>query len=130
MPPKKRYAKPGDIEHRGRVTVPRDPTAMPYVDPPGFTGRSGPAAQKRTGPPAGSSRYTPPIKSVRLRPGWHKAMGVGFILIGAIVIVLNDVMRAAKVTLLPGGHSELYLLLGLAIAAYSLKWFGWFDREE
>lgn len=130
MPPKKRYAKPGESEHRGRVTAPRDPTSMPDIDSPCPTGRSGPAAQKPTQPPAASSRYTPSIKSVRLRPGWHKAVGVGFIVFGVTVIVLNDVMRVADVTLLPGGHSELYLLLGIVIAAYSLKWFGWFDRGE
>lgn len=81
-------------------------------------------------PTPASRRYTPPIRSVRVRPGWHKAVGFALVLVGLTVIVLNDVMRGGGVRLLPGGHSELYLALGLVIAGYSMWWFGWFDRER
>ena len=33
------------------------------------------------------------------------------------------------VTLLPGGHSELYLFLGIAVAGSSTWFLGLFDRE-
>jgi hypothetical protein len=31
---------------------------------------------------------------------------------------------------LPGGHNEFYLLIGMAAAGYSTWWFGWFDRKK
>lgn len=47
------------------------------------------------------------------------------------MLVLNDlVLLGCPGVWLPGGHSELYLLLGVAIAGYSTWWFGWFDRES
>lgn len=50
---------------------------------------------------------------------------------GIAIIVLNDAMRLTSgVTILPGGHSELHLLLGVAVAGTSLWWFGWMGRVE
>jgi hypothetical protein len=44
--------------------------------------------------------------------------------------VTNDVMLfGASTTLLPGGHNELYLVLGITVAGSSLWWFGWMDRN-
>lgn len=81
--------------------------------------------------PAKSSRYTPPMRSIRWRSGWHKTVGATILILGVAVAVLNDVMLlGASTTLLPGGHSELYLVLGIVIAGYSTWWFGWFDRER
>ena len=129
MPPNKRRTKGTDIEHRGRVTVSRDPTAVPRADPPVPSDR---AKRKDTGPakPVASSRYTPPIKSFRLRPGWHRTVGGLIVALGLVVVILNDAMVGISITLLPGGHSELYLVLGIAIAGYGTRWFGWFDREK
>ncbi|MBI5089957.1 MAG: hypothetical protein HZB15_14135 [Actinobacteria bacterium] len=133
MPPKKRRTKPGDTEHHGRVTTPRnahDPRVTPSATEPSLVERakrydSGPA----TPPP--SSRYTPPIRAIRFRPGWHKLVGALLLVLGAAVAVLNDVMLlGASTTLLPGGHSEFYLILGVAIAGSGTWWFGWFDRER
>lgn len=42
--------------------------------------------------------------------------------------VLNDIQWAStRVRLLPGGHSELYLMLALVIAAFGAWWLGLFD---
>lgn len=46
---------------------------------------------------------------------------------GTAVAVLNDVAFFGPEPL-PGGHSELYLVLGVAIAAYGTWWLGLFDR--
>jgi len=52
------------------------------------------------------------------------------LVVGVLVIVANDAMLLGGVptTLLPGGHSEGYLFLGVVLAAASTWWFGWFDR--
>lgn len=133
MPPQKRRTKPGDIEHHGRVTTTRDahdPRVTPRAPDPSLVDR---AKRYQSGPatPQQSSRYTPPTKSTRFRPDWHKTVGALILVLGAAIAVLNDVMLlGAPTTLLPGGHTELYLVLGVAIAAYSTWWFGWFDREH
>ena len=127
MPPNKRHNRPGDVEHRGRVTKHRDPLSPPAASPSSVTKRrvTGRAA------PVASSRYTPPIKSVRFRPDWHKRIGFILLMVGIAIVILNDlVLLGAGRSLLPGGHNEFYLLLGLTIAGYSTWWFGWFDREQ
>ena len=130
MPPKKRRTMARDIQHRGRVTVSRDDYAA--VPRPVASTPAARAKRNESGPvtPTASSRYTPPIKSTRLRPGWHKTVGVLILIAGITVVVLNDAMLGNSITLLPGGHSELYLMLGVLIAGYSTWWFGWFDREK
>jgi hypothetical protein len=129
MPPNKRRTKRSDVDHRGRVTVSRDPTEVPLAAAPSLSQR---ATHTESGPakPAASSRYTPPVKSFRFRPGWHKTVGALFVVLGLAVVILNDAMLGNSVTLLPGGHSELYLVLGVMIAGYGTRWFGWFDREK
>ena len=48
---------------------------------------------------------------------------------GLVVIVLNDLMLLdPTVTLLPFGHAEFYLLLGLSVAGGSSWYLGVFDR--
>jgi len=75
-------------------------------------------------PPAASARYTPKVKARGpFRPTWHKVVGAGLIVLGLAIFVLNDLEGR-----LPGGHSELYALLAISIAASSLWWFGAFDR--
>lgn len=130
MPPRKRHVNPGDIEHRGRVTLRTDPTTVPRKPSGDSRPPASGHAREQPSPPRASSRYTPPITIVRIRAGWHKIVGFGLILLGLVVIVLNDVGRSGSAGLLPGGHSELYLILGLAISGYSMWWFGWFDREK
>ncbi len=128
MPPNKRHGQAGKSEHRGRVTVPRDPTALPRADAAPLA-RKGDDHHSPSAP--ASSRYTPPTKSIRLRPGWHKTIGLILVAVGFIIVILNILMGGGSdLTLLPGGHNELYLFLGLGLAAYSMWWFGWFDREK
>lgn len=83
---------------------------------------------KPTGPEA-SARYTPPTPAYRVRPRWHRLAGWAGIVLGVVVAALNDVMLMGEnVTLLPGGHSELYLMLGIAVAAGATWFLGLFDR--
>lgn len=129
MPPPKRHTSPGKFEHRGRVTTQRTEPTLPHAT------EISPLAPKRRATdhnePAASSRYTPPIKSVRFRADWHKTVGAVFLVVGIAVAILNDAMLlGATSTLLPGGHNELYLILGVIVAGYSTSWFGWFDRES
>ena len=131
MPPKKRRVQAGKSEHHGRVTIQRDPTALPRSDaqPLAKTLKAEDRPRHSSAPP--SSRYTPPTKSVRLRPGWHKALGLILVAVGFTIVILNILMGGGSdLKLLPGGHSELYLFFGLGLAGYSMWWFGWFDREK
>ena len=49
------------------------------------------------------------------------------IVLGAALVLVNFA-EYEEIGVLPGGHSELYFLAGLAIAASSVWWFGAFDR--
>jgi hypothetical protein len=132
MPTSKRRTKGGRPVHDGRVTrrdvtlpIPRPPARDP-VDALIEAGRDAP-----TRSPASSSRYTPPPSPFRFRPSWHKVLGFALLVAGVALAVVNDVMMLQpSITLLPGGHNELYLFLGIAVAAYSTWWFGWFDRQR
>lgn len=130
MPPPKRRTGGRPTEHRGRVTVPVETGVLPRGPDSLRAARSrstGPAAP----PPPASSRYTPPIRVIRERPGWHRTVGWLLLAVGVAVAVLNDAMLLGGVpVVLPGGHSELYLLFGIALAAFSTRWFGWFDRTR
>lgn len=111
-PAKRRVAGSPSRRHQGRVTVRADPDD---VRPPGR-----PAPEE-------SSRYTPRRKTFRIRPTGHKVAGWSLVAVGVVVAVLNDVAFFGPEPL-PGGHSELYLVLGVAIAAYGTWWLGLFDR--
>ena len=85
--------------------------------------------KKATSAPPGPGRYTPPQPAYRIRPSWHRVAGWVGVAIGVLVIILNDTMwLTPSVTLLPFGHNELYLILGLAIAGASTWFLGLFDR--
>ena len=76
-----------------------------------------------------SDRYTPKAPVYRLRPSWHRAAGWLGILLGVAIAASNDVMLLSEdLTLLPGGHSEFYLFLGIGVAVASTWFLGWFDR--
>jgi hypothetical protein len=128
MPPNKRKVYGQDIHHQGRVTVHRDTGLPSATEPPPYGQRSRRPDARDV--PAASSRYTPPIKHIRFRPTWHKVVGALAVSLGVGIAVTNDVMLfGASTTLLPGGHNELYLVLGIIVAGSSLWWFGWLDRE-
>ena len=75
-----------------------------------------------------NSRYTLPTKNRGpFRPTWHKFTGAWLTAFGLGIFVLNDA-EWFGVHLMPGGHNELYAVVGIAVAASSTWWFGWFDR--
>lgn len=58
-------------------------------------------------------------------------LGWALVGLGVCIAVLNDVQWAsARRTLLPGGHSELYLMLAFAVAGFGTWWLGLFDRPS
>lgn len=49
---------------------------------------------------------------------------------GVAIAAVNDLMLMGEgVRLLPGGHTELYLFLGIAVAGTSTWFLGLFDRS-
>ena len=79
-----------------------------------------------------SARVTPRKPVKRFRPPWHLVVGVALLVAGVAVAAVNDAMLLGGVPtwLLPGGHNEAYLFLGLGLAAWSTWWFGWYDRAR
>lgn len=79
---------------------------------------------------ASSSRYTAPPPKVRFRPSWHRFFGWAGVALGLLIIALNDgMLMGNNLTLLPFGHSELYLILGLSVSASSAWFLGLYDHE-
>lgn len=113
MPPPKWRTGPG-LPGNPPNTGHQRATERPSVKPTGRTGRDQPPRA--------------PLK--RVRPRSHSIVGALLLIAGATVIVLNYaiVLGGVPKGALPGGHSEGYLILGLAIAGSSTWWFGWFDR--
>ena len=75
-----------------------------------------------------SGRYTPStLPGVRTRPAWHKAIGVAQIALGLGIVLVNFLDYSAHI--LPGGHLEVYFVVGVLIAACSLWWFDALDAE-
>lgn len=68
---------------------------------------------------------------LRVRPTSHKIVGWAVVGLGIAIAVLNDMQRfSTRITLLPGGHSELYLMLAVLVAAFGAWWLGLFDRPS
>ena len=79
--------------------------------------------------PTASARYTPPAATLRLRPRGHRIAGWAGILLGLVIVVVNDAMLFGEdLVLLPGGHAEVYLLLGLSVAIAATWFLVVFDR--
>jgi hypothetical protein len=63
---------------------------------------------RTTRPPSG--RYTPPIpREMKVSPAWVPILMCGLLVVGTAVILLN------YLELLPGGASNVYLLVGLGL---------------
>lgn len=87
------------------------------------------AEDDRTNTRRPSGRYTPPAPKFRVRPGWHRIAGWAGIALGVLIAVVNDLMLiGVEASLLPGGHSELYLFLAVAVGGSSTWFLGLFDR--
>lgn len=127
MVPPKRRSSQTPVEHHGRVTHSAN-VGLPKAAPPAVNAPR--ATRREPSRPEPSSRYTPPKAAVRLRPAWHRWFGLGVLLAGGLIAVLNDVPLFGGRSVLPFGHSELYLLLALAVAGSATRFFGWFDRPE
>lgn len=83
------------------------------------------------GSPSPSGRYTPPTPAYRVRPTWHRVAGWVILVLGIAIIALNDLMLMGDdLVLLPFGHSELYLFLGIAVSAGATWFLGLFDRGQ
>ena len=76
------------------------------------------------------ARYSANRSGLVIRPGWHRIAGWLGIGLGLIIMTLNDAMRLGDdLRLLPYGHTEVYLLLGIAVAGASTWFLGMFDRQ-
>tara|TARA_R100000935_G_C2714292_1_gene115336 strand:+ start:346 stop:558 length:213 start_codon:yes stop_codon:yes gene_type:complete len=65
-----------------------------------------------------------------VRPAWHRIAGWIGVVVGILIAVLNDAMLIGDgLVLLPFGHSELYLVLGVVVAGWSTRFLGMFDRD-
>ena len=90
------------------------------------SGVQGQSASTKTPAP---TRYTPPKADYRIRPPWHRVAGRLGIALGMAIAIANDAMIFVEgLTLLPMGHQELYLLLGVAVSGGSTWFLGLFDR--
>lgn len=108
----------------GRVT-PRAGAREPARGGSSGSGRSSGSSM------SASARYTPPTPAYRLRPRWHRVAGWVIVALGIAIIALNDLMLMGDdLTLLPFGHSELYLFLGIVVSASATWFLGVFDRGD
>lgn len=85
------------------------------------TTRSATAAVPSTG------RVTPKAPAPYFRPEWHRPIGWFIVALGLLVVIVND-LAYFDIELMPGGHSELYLFLGIGVAAGGTWFLGLFDR--
>lgn len=75
-----------------------------------------------------SSRYTPKRGQVRFRPRWHRFAGWLGLIVGVLDLIMNDAMLLTGLTLLPFGHKEAWLLVGIVVAGLSTRLLGLLDR--
>lgn len=61
------------------------------------------------------------------RPARHRWLGLAVIAAGVLIAVMNDAMLFMDATVLPFGHQELWLFLGVAVAASGSWFLGLFD---
>ena len=121
----RRHARSGRVTPKGT-----QPEASQRVrkGKPTASQRSRPSTEGHA--PEASARYSPPTQNYTVRPRWHRIAGWIGVAIGALIAILNDAMLLGDdLVLLPFGHSELYLLLGVLVAGWSTRFLGLFDRD-
>ena len=117
-PPGAETGAPGKgPRHDGRVT--RKGAASPDRLPDHMSGAN----------PVHAGRVTRPTPGPR-RPAWHRPLGWIVLTIAVTVLVLNYLMLLLSQTLLPGGHSEGYLVLALMIGGVAAWLLGVFDPVD
>ena len=85
---------------------------------------SGRTQVRRQSHGTGSRRVTPPKqRAFRLRPEWHKVVGVASIVAGAVLFFVCQLNVLGIHDF--GGH--IWYLVGFAIAASGAWWLGLFD---
>ena len=90
------------------------------------TKRAQPARRSPRGRQPGS-RYTRlAVHLAYSRPAWHKAVGCLVIALGVAIVTVNY-LDSGAVSVLPGGHQELYFVLGALVAGVGSWWLGLFD---
>ena len=111
-----------DVARHDRVVVANELTAAPRAS---LAGSSEPYSRNvhATAAPPTPVPYTPPRRSTRFRPTWHKVVGTLILAAAVAVVIVNEL----ELTLLPGSHSEAYLFLSATVAGYGMWWLGWFD---
>lgn len=119
----------------GRVTPKRAPTLpLPPLDPLELRARKthtsprgsqASQAPNRSQPAPVQGRYTPPKvhPEIRFRPEWHKVAGAASLVFGLALFVVCTF----NVWGIHGYGGHIWYLVGLAIAASSIWWWGGLD---
>ncbi len=93
--------------------------------------RRGPTPAKQDSPrrneDEGHSRPASVSSKRSPRPRWNKPAGWALIAAGVLIAIVNDVAYFST-GILPGGHNELYLILGLLIGVFGAYLLGVFAR--
>lgn len=73
------------------------------------------------------------LSKYRFRSAREKVLGACLIVFGVAVVIVNYASEpngsGEGLHVLPGGHSPLYVPLGIAIAVWGVWWTGLFDRQ-
>ena len=106
-PRDRRHAKKNGPTKSGRKT--RTPTPAP--------------AQTRRGvskTAASEKKLYPPYRE------WHRPLGWVLVVLGITIAVAND-LALVDINVMPGGHSELYLILGVLVGGGGAYFLGAFS---
>ena len=57
---------------------------------------------------------------------WHRPLGWLLVAFGVLIVIVND-LAFVDINIMPGGHNELYLLLGVAVGGGGSYFLGAFS---
>ena len=69
---------------------------------------------------APSKKLYPPYR------GWHRPLGWLLVAFGILIVIVND-LAFVDINIMPGGHNELYLILGVAVGGGGSYFLGAFS---